>query len=59
MGNSKLLQQHFAKNYKQATAYTSHETELGLSCSFFEAISSLIDNLLYFLGRQLYELQEE
>ena len=34
MGNSKLLQQHFAKNYKQAAAYTSHETELGLSCSF-------------------------
>jgi len=32
--NSKLLKKHFAKNYKQATAYTSHETELGLSCSF-------------------------
>ena len=32
--NSKLLQQHFAKNYKQAATYTSHETELGFSCSF-------------------------
>ena len=31
---SYILQQHFAKNCKQATAYTSHETELGLSCSF-------------------------